>query len=115
LFDKVTVLYDGRQIYFGPINQAKDYFVEMGYHCPSRQTVPDFLTSVTSAIERKVRPGFEGRVPRTADEFAARWKERQHRKDLMRSIASCEEQYPLGGLSAHEFHTARQTQKSFLM
>ncbi len=70
-FDKVTVLYEGRQIYFGPTETAKEYFTNMGFHCPERQTTPDFLTSLTNAQERVVRPGFENKVPRTPDEFAA--------------------------------------------
>lgn len=68
-FDKVTVLYEGRQIYFGPCNDAKAFFVDMGFDCPERQTIPDFLTSLTSVNERKARPGFEHKVPTTPDEF----------------------------------------------
>ena len=36
LFDKTTVLYEGRQIYFGPASQARRYFEEMGWYCPPR-------------------------------------------------------------------------------
>ncbi|KAL3474110.1 ATP-binding cassette transporter [Aspergillus californicus] len=115
LFDKVTVLYEGRQIYFGPVDQAKGYFVEMGYHCPDRQTVPDFLTSLTSPAERTVRPGFEDQVPRTASEFATRWQESKLRQVLLQDIASFEQQYPLGGPSVDEFRTARQIEKSSMM
>ncbi|KAL4942605.1 hypothetical protein BDV06DRAFT_235334 [Aspergillus oleicola] len=115
LCDKVTVLYEGRQIYFGPTNQAKKYFIEMGYHCPDRQTTPDFLTSLTSPSERQVRSGFEQVVPRTADEFAARWQQSQLRKNLLQDIALFEEQYPIGGPSVDEFRTAKQTEKSSFM
>ncbi len=45
----------------------------MGFQCPERQTTANFLTSLTSPLERVVRPGFEDKVPRTADEFAAAW------------------------------------------
>jgi ATP-binding cassette subfamily G (WHITE) protein 2 (PDR) len=34
VFDKVIVLYDGEQIYFGPTEDAKKFFVDMGFHCP---------------------------------------------------------------------------------
>ncbi|KAL2848368.1 ABC-2 type transporter-domain-containing protein [Aspergillus pseudoustus] len=114
-FDKVTVLYDGRQIYFGPIDRAKQYFVDMGYECPDRQTVPDYLTSLTSPAERRVRRGFESQVPRTADEFAARWQESELRKSLINDIASFERQYPMDGPSVGEFRAARQTAKATLM
>jgi len=38
LFDKVTVLYEGRQIYFGLANDARSYFELLGFECPSSQT-----------------------------------------------------------------------------
>ncbi|GIJ87067.1 hypothetical protein Asppvi_005969 [Aspergillus pseudoviridinutans] len=75
VFDKVTLLYDGRQIFFGPVGCAKGYFEEMGWVCPPRQTTADFLTAVTNASERKPREGMELKVPRTADEFERYWHE----------------------------------------
>lgn len=30
-FDKVCVIYEGRMAYFGPADQAKQYFIDMGY------------------------------------------------------------------------------------
>ncbi|KAF7552783.1 hypothetical protein G7Z17_g4087 [Cylindrodendrum hubeiense] len=74
LFDKTIVLYDGRQIYFGPAEQARDFFERQGWHCPPRQTTGDFLTSITNPIERKPRPGMENQVPRTAEEFEQYWR-----------------------------------------
>ncbi|ORZ28975.1 ABC-2 type transporter-domain-containing protein [Lobosporangium transversale] len=69
LFDKVILLYEGRCIYFGPANEARQYFINLGFECPSRQTTADFLTAVTDPHERKPRPGFEGRVPNTPKQF----------------------------------------------
>lgn len=74
LFDKVTVMYLGRQVYFGPSEEAKAYFVNMGYHCPSRQTTAEFLTAVTDPKGRTIRKGYENKVPKTADEFEAYWR-----------------------------------------
>ncbi|KAK9478905.1 ABC-2 type transporter-domain-containing protein [Lipomyces japonicus] len=74
LFDKVTVIYRGRQIYFGPANRAKAYFEQMGYQCPPRQTTAEFLTAVTDPAGRYVKPGFEGRVPTTPDQFVDYWR-----------------------------------------
>ena len=54
LFDKATVLYEGRQIYFGPASQAKQYFVNLGFECPKNQTDPDFLTSMTSKSSKSM-------------------------------------------------------------
>ncbi|KLO14358.1 hypothetical protein SCHPADRAFT_826595 [Schizopora paradoxa] len=70
LFDKVCVIYEGRMVYFGPADTARAYFTEMGWEAPMRQTTADFLVSVTDPNGRSPRPGFEHRVPRSADEFA---------------------------------------------
>lgn len=74
VFDKVMVLYKGLEVYFGPIGLAKTYFHDMGWACPPRQTTGDFLTSVTNHANRKPRPGYESRVPRTAADFESYWR-----------------------------------------
>ncbi|TLS30035.1 hypothetical protein PpBr36_02249 [Pyricularia pennisetigena] len=40
------------------IKKAKAYFKGLGFLCPEQQTTPDFLTSITSTSERKIRPGW---------------------------------------------------------
>ena len=108
VFDKVAVLYEGRQIYFGNIHAAKEFFVNMGFECPLRQTTADFLTSLTSPAERIVRPGFEGKTPYTPDEFAAVWQKSEDRALLLREIAEFEEQYPIGGEHLEKFKISRK-------
>ncbi|OJD25967.1 hypothetical protein ACJ73_02666 [Blastomyces percursus] len=76
-FDRVIVLYEGCQIFFGKTTEAKAYFESLSFECPHRQTVLDFLISMTSPGARRPKPGFENRVPRSPDEFAARWRECQ--------------------------------------
>ncbi|KAM4060206.1 ABC-2 type transporter [Hirsutella rhossiliensis] len=85
-FDRVTLLYEGRQIYFGPVDSASDYFLRMGFQRPSRATTADFLTSLTNPAERIVRKGFEGRVPRSPDEFAKTWQESKEAQALFAEI-----------------------------
>ena len=97
IFDKTIVLYDGRQIYFGPAGSARAYFEKMGWFCPLRQTTGDFLTSVTNPQERKTREGFEHRVPRTADEFEQYWLHSEDYKLCLQDIAEAEEENPVGG------------------
>jgi ATP-binding cassette, subfamily G (WHITE), member 2, PDR len=108
VFDKVSVLYEGRQIYFGNIHAAKEFFVNIGFECPSRQTTADFLTSLTSPSERVVRPGFEGTVPYTPDEFAAVWQKSEDKALLLREIDEFEQQYPIGGEDLEKFKDARR-------
>jgi ATP-binding cassette subfamily G (WHITE) protein 2 (SNQ2) len=75
LFDKVCVIYEGRQIYFGPADMARQYFIDMGWEPANRQTTADFLVAVTDPLARTPRSGWADRVPRTAEEFATRWAE----------------------------------------
>lgn len=74
LFDNATVLYEGRQIYFGPAGAARGYFERQGWYCPPRQTTGDFLTSVTNPQERKAREGMENKVPRSPEDFERSWR-----------------------------------------
>lgn len=84
----------------------------MGYKCPERQTTADFLTSLTSPNERIARPGFENRVPRTPDEFAAAWKQSEAYKKLRREMEEYEQQYPLGGETVDRFVESRKAMQA---
>ncbi|EXJ73588.1 ATPase [Cladophialophora psammophila CBS 110553] len=112
IFDKVIVLYEGRQIYFGRTEDARDYFVRMGFHCPERQTTADFLTSMTSSDERIVREGFEHKAPRTPDEFAKAWKDSPERAQLLEDIGEFDKRHPLGGEDLHKFKESRRLQQA---
>ena len=111
-FNKVIVLYDGYQIYFGPADQAKAFFVDMGFDCPEQQSTPDFLTSLTSAKERRPRKGFEDRVPRSAEEFYQRWKASETYKQLQVKLDEYDEKYPFGGAQYEQFLASRRAQQS---
>ncbi|KAK6461711.1 multidrug resistance protein [Scheffersomyces coipomensis] len=86
LFDNVVVLYEGYQIFFGKGDKAREYFVNMGYECPQRQTTADFLTSLTNPAERIPRPGFEHKVPNSAAEFEAYWRNSPEYRELVAEI-----------------------------
>ena len=49
-FDKVCVIYEGKQVYFGPADEARQYFIDMGYEPANRQTTADFLVAGTSRL-----------------------------------------------------------------
>ncbi|KPM35009.1 Multidrug resistance protein CDR1 [Neonectria ditissima] len=108
IFDKVLVLYEGHQIFFGARTAAKQYFTDLGFDCPSRQTTPDFLTSMTSPSERVVRPGFEARAPRTPQDFAAAWKRSPQCAELHRDIEEYKRANPINGPSADAFRAVKR-------
>ena len=82
MFDKVTVLYSGHQVFFGSIDQALGYFHELGFERRFGQSVGDFLVAVTDPASRHIREGYETSVPLTASDMAAAWK----RSELFRRL-----------------------------
>lgn len=96
LFDKAIVLYEGRQIFFGKAEKGKAYFENMGFHCPTRQTTGDFLTSVTNPAERQAREGYEDKVPRTPDDFEKYWRNSPEYQELQSEIQEYEKEFPVG-------------------
>lgn len=65
---------EGQCIYFGSSDDAKQYFVDLGFECPGRWTTADFLTAVTDEHERTIKDGWEDRIPRSTEDFAQAYK-----------------------------------------
>ncbi|KAL4990726.1 ABC-2 type transporter-domain-containing protein [Aspergillus falconensis] len=89
LFDKVLVLDEGKQIYYGPMTQARPYMEALGFVCREGSNVADFLTGVTVPTERKIRPGFEARFPRNADAMLD-----EYNKSAVKADMTSEYNYP---------------------
>jgi len=47
LFDDVILLCEGQIVYQGPREAAVDFFRQMGFSCPERKNVADFLQEVS--------------------------------------------------------------------
>jgi len=83
MVDKVLLIDEGQCLYYGSADDAKQYFVDLGFDCPKRWTTADFLTSVTDPHERTIREGFEDRIPRSATDFADAYrKSSAYKKNL---------------------------------
>lgn len=67
LFDKVLVLDEGEQVYYGPRAEARPFMEEAGFICREGSNVADFLTGLTVPTERRIREGYENRFPRNKD------------------------------------------------
>ncbi|TFL05156.1 putative ABC multidrug transporter [Pterulicium gracile] len=104
IFDKAVLLYEGRQIYFGRTTEANS--------SSWSSTAADFLTSLTNPTGRIIRPGWENRVPRTPEEFAAVWNASAAHKSLLVEIEQYDEQYPIGGPDLKAFKLLRQAQQA---
>nr|GEW22877.1 pleiotropic drug resistance protein 1-like [Tanacetum cinerariifolium] len=53
LFDEIILLSDGKIVYEGPRENVLEFFESMGFKCPDRKGVADFLQEVTSKKDQK--------------------------------------------------------------
>lgn len=90
LFDKVLVLDEGKEIYYGPMEDARPFMEGLGFICDDSANVADFLTGVTVPKERSIRPDFVNRFPRTADAIRE-----EYRRSTIKANMDQELGYPI--------------------
>ncbi|KAI4287079.1 MAG: hypothetical protein L6R35_003666 [Caloplaca aegaea] len=90
LMDKVLVIDEGRMMYQGAADEAKQYFIDLGFDSPDRQTTADFLTSVTDPTQRHYRSGFEFSAPKTPIEFERVFRNSEAYKRVLADVADYE-------------------------
>ncbi|KAJ0006064.1 hypothetical protein NQD34_013337 [Periophthalmus magnuspinnatus] len=52
LFDNLTLLVNGKQVYHGPAQEALDYFSDIGYTCEPHNNPADFFLDVITGTRR---------------------------------------------------------------
>lgn len=113
LMDKVLVIDQGRCIFEGPAKEAKQYFLDLGFYCPERQTTADFLTAVTDPTERQYREGYEDSAPKTPEDLENAFRSSENYKKLLRDIDQYEEDLKKSDYEdAKEFEGAVRESKS---
>ncbi len=90
LFDKVVLIDEGKCLYYGSTEDAAAYFEGLGFARPPRWTTADFLTSVTDEHERNIREGYEDRIPRSADQFEAAYRQSDMYQKNLKDIGDLE-------------------------
>ncbi|KAJ5980057.1 ABC multidrug transporter atrF [Penicillium waksmanii] len=90
LMDKVMVIDAGRMLYQGPANQARQYFIDLGFYCPEQSTTADFLTSLCDPNARQFQPGCEASTPKTAEELERVFKNSSSYKYISDDVSSYE-------------------------
>lgn len=75
LFDKVMVLDEGRQVFYGPPSAARAYFENLGFLSLPRQSTADYLTGCTDPNERQFAPGRSARdVPSSPESLESAYR-----------------------------------------
>ncbi|KXS19841.1 hypothetical protein M427DRAFT_52687 [Gonapodya prolifera JEL478] len=91
LFNRVLLLSRGRTVYFGPASKARSYFEKLGFRPLPRQSVSDFINSVTEVKERTLADGVHpGSVPSTPEEFETAWLSSEEYRTVMSELAAAE-------------------------
>jgi ATP-binding cassette subfamily G (WHITE) protein 2 (SNQ2) len=103
-FDKVLLIDEGRQVYFGPAKQARAYFEGLGFAEKPRQTTADYLTGCTDPHEREYKPNVSASAPTTPDQLA----EAYNRSSIAKNVEIEMESY------RQELSAERQTHEDFL-
>uniref|UniRef100_A0AAV1UB25 ABC transporter domain-containing protein n=1 Tax=Peronospora matthiolae TaxID=2874970 RepID=A0AAV1UB25_9STRA len=86
LFDDVVIMNEGYQMYHGPRAEALSYFESLGFQCPPRRDVADFLLDLGTDKQAQYEVEDAGgiSIPRSAGDFAAAF-ERSSIYDRMRT------------------------------
>ncbi|PGH27237.1 hypothetical protein AJ80_01194 [Polytolypa hystricis UAMH7299] len=88
-FDKVMVLDQGHQVFFGPTTEARAYFEGLGFKEKPRQTTPDYLTGCTDPFEREYKDGRnEENTPSTPDALVKAFEESKYNTMLEDAMAA---------------------------
>ena len=85
-FDKVCVVCDGRQIFFGKTSEAQAYFETLGYEVPLRSTTADFLSSMGHGRFNSVKPAQGLQVPMTSIALEEAFRTSVHYERLLKDL-----------------------------
>lgn len=111
-FDKVLVIDEGRQVFFGPTKEARSYFEGLGFLEKPRQTTPDYLTGCTDPFEREYKKGRSSEnVPSTPDELVAAFAKSEYATRLDEDMNNYRSQVKEEVQVYEDFQTAVKDQK----
>ena len=106
LFDKVMVIDEGRQVFFGPAKEARSYFEGLGFAPRPRQTTPDYVTGCTDEFEREYADGRSAKnAPHDSVTLLEAFKKSSYQTALEAEMA----EYKAGLEKSKEVHEDFQT------
>lgn len=111
-FDKVIIIDQGRQVFFGPATDARAYFEGIGFKAKPRQTTPDYLTGCTDPFEREYASGIsESNAPYDSDSLAKAFDDSKFARKLSEDMADYRKQLENENEVYAEFETAHRQGK----
>ena len=111
-FDKVMVIDEGRQVFFGPAKEARAYFEGLGFKEKPRQTTPDYLTGCTDPFERDYAPGrSEANAPHDPESLVTAFAESKFASGLNEEMTQYRETIRSEKQAFQDFETANRQGK----
>lgn len=111
-FDKVCLIDEGRQIYFGPAKEARQYMINLGFKNLPRQTTADYLTGCTDVNERQFQDGIDvSKVPKTPEELEKAYLESDVCRRMIQEMQDYGQMLEQDPLHAEDFKTAVKDEK----
>ncbi|KAL8736867.1 MAG: hypothetical protein Q9181_002258 [Wetmoreana brouardii] len=91
-FDKVLLIDQGHQVFFGRTEDARAYFEDLGYVPVPGETTAEFLTNITDPRQRRTRPGSRAESITTPSQLAAAFKESAQFAKILQEMSQSEKQ-----------------------
>ncbi|KAK1060938.1 ATP-binding cassette transporter snq2 [Friedmanniomyces endolithicus] len=106
-FDKVMVIDDGREVFFGPTQEARAHMESLGFLPKPRQTTPDYLTGCTDPFEREYQDGRDAsNAPNSPDDLVAAFAKSSYATRLKQEMAEYRERLQEEQQVYEDFKTA---------
>ena len=106
-FDKVMVIDSGKQVFFGPIYEARAYMESLGFLPKPRQTTPDYLTGCTDPFEREYQDGRDAsNAPGSPDDLVAAFAASRYAMQLQQDMTDYRKQIKEEQQVYEDFKTA---------
>jgi hypothetical protein len=103
MFDKVAVINQGHQVFYGKAQEAKPHFEKLGHKCPPTTTITDFLTSMSA---NKISAPITSREPppSTTKQLKMAFESSSHYQDTLReALAAKSMPLPPGSFGGNTF------------
>ncbi|KAL8687136.1 MAG: hypothetical protein Q9218_006609 [Villophora microphyllina] len=91
-FDKVLLIDQGEQVFFGRAEEAKAYFEDLGYVAMAGETTAEFLTNITDPTQRHTRPGSKAESITSPRQLSTAFKDSAHFARLLNEMDQYEKQ-----------------------
>ena len=96
-FDKVLLIDQGHQVFFGRADEAKAYFEDLGFISMQGETTAEFLTNITDPTQRRTRPGSKADKITSPQQLSAAFKESNTFATLLDEMTKYEKRLSIEG------------------